>query len=242
MPRPEKCRREDCTRPRSRLSVFCDGHHKEELVRIGLKTGPHDPRELAANKWRRCVDAVDDGSLSTDEGCSFLLDTLLHAVQHGASEFVCTWLNDIPVEWVDRLILYSQRNPHPRLFHPLPETEPQRYEAVEKARVAYRRIIEKALETLDDRSRDFYFRGNAVGYFKEDAIPVRAGTYRYEPYHGPGHVEMVEALRENGSAKCWYYSNHRKVSFAVVSWSGDGPLVELAHFSALDCVAGIEPS
>jgi hypothetical protein len=237
---PQKCRREGCSRPRSRLSVFCDVHHEEELVRVGLKTGPNDPRPLFVRRWAHCVETVNDGSLSANECCSLLLDTLMHASQHGISELTGTWLGNLPIDWVDRLVLYAQRNPHPRLFPPLPETKPQRRQAEEKALSAHQRIIEKGLEILDHRSRIFYLGENAVGRFKEDAIPIRPGTYRYEPYRGLGHLEMVEALRENGSAACWYFSDHHKTTFSVVSWSRDC-LIELAHFSAPDVVARIEP-
>jgi hypothetical protein len=49
--------------------------------------------------------------------------------------------------------------------------------------------------------QEFTLDGMPVGVFVASA-PHGAGEYRYEPYRGPGHYEMQERLRQNGSARC----------------------------------------
>ena len=43
---------------------------------------------------------------------------------------------------------------------------------------------------------EFKFRGLPVGYFEEATYPKEEGRYRYMPYRGPGHYEMMKALKE----------------------------------------------
>jgi len=42
----------------------------------------------------------------------------------------------------------------------------------------------------------FKFRGLPAGYFDEATYPKEKGRYRYMPYRGPGHYEMMKALKE----------------------------------------------
>jgi hypothetical protein len=49
---------------------------------------------------------------------------------------------------------------------------------------------------------EFYFGGMAVGYFVGGDGPRSAGSYRYEPYRGPGHYEMQTLLHEGGTPRC----------------------------------------
>lgn len=56
-----------------------------------------------------------------------------------------------------------------------------------------------------DEYFEFFFAGEAVGYFL-DAYPESPGTYRYEPYRGPGHLWMQEEIDRKGVAQCSYKS------------------------------------
>ena len=47
---------------------------------------------------------------------------------------------------------------------------------------------------------EFRFRGLEVGYFEGQTYPKVAGCFHYEPYRGPGHYEMMGALKEAGEA------------------------------------------
>lgn len=68
-----------------------------------------------------------------------------------------------------------------------------------------------------------------VGIFEESQYPKGPGHYRYQPYRGPGHLEMQEKLRSGGIARCHYGNNKEQVHFTVTSCPEYGVL-ELTNF------------
>jgi hypothetical protein len=64
---------------------------------------------------------------------------------------------------------------------------------------------------------EFEFESHAVGLFRDQAFPVEAGEYAYEPYRGLGHYEMQTALRNDAQVICKYMLNDQRVSFRVLS-------------------------
>jgi hypothetical protein len=74
------------------------------------------------------------------------------------------------------------------------------------------------------KEHEFHFRGMPVGYFKGPAYPKANGNYGYEPYQGPGHEEMREALAKDGAAKCYYDTSSGRLFFNVVRPSEGGAL------------------
>lgn len=74
------------------------------------------------------------------------------------------------------------------------------------------------------KEHEFHFRGMPVGYFKGPAYPAANGNHAYEPYHGPGHEEMREALANDGTAKCYYDTSIGRLFFNVVRPSAGGTL------------------
>jgi hypothetical protein len=62
---------------------------------------------------------------------------------------------------------------------------------------------------------EFSYEGMPVGLFKAGALPMADGSYGYEPYRGPGHLEMQEHLKATGSARCSYVAENQRVSFTV---------------------------
>ena len=67
--------------------------------------------------------------------------------------------------------------------------------------------------------------------------PRGDGAYRYIPCRGLSHLRMGECLRANGSARCSYECDGRKVSFTVVAVKYGR--LQLAQFEAheLPCSA-----
>ena len=76
---------------------------------------------------------------------------------------------------------------------------------------------------------EFFIGELQVGVFEEPQYPKNPGRYRYEPYRGPGHLELQEKLRSGGTARCHYENNKEQIYFAVVSCPEYGVL-ELTNF------------
>jgi hypothetical protein len=77
---PNNCRRDGCDRPRTRFSVFCDEHHNEELIRVGLALEtPVDPCEGMKHKCIQRVDAERTHAITREEVLTSLFDLFIHA-------------------------------------------------------------------------------------------------------------------------------------------------------------------
>lgn len=62
---------------------------------------------------------------------------------------------------------------------------------------------------------EFFFKGEPVGLIDTLRAPPAPGSYLYEPYRGPGHYRLCEALRKLGSAECSCMSGTDEVLFMV---------------------------
>ena len=63
---------------------------------------------------------------------------------------------------------------------------------------------------------DFSFNGLPVGYFEEPSYPRTPGRYRYMPYRGLAHYDLVQALA-SGSAQCSFSDGDSVYAFVVRS-------------------------
>lgn len=48
---------------------------------------------------------------------------------------------------------------------------------------------------------EFFYKNLPVGYFKNNKFPDTEGTYKYMPYRGSGHYELMVALEKNINTK-----------------------------------------
>jgi len=62
---------------------------------------------------------------------------------------------------------------------------------------------------------EFFFKGEPVGLIDTPRAPAAPGNYLYEPYRGPGHYKLCEALRQLGPAECSCMSGTDEVLFVV---------------------------
>lgn len=62
----------------------------------------------------------------------------------------------------------------------------------------------------------FFFADTVVGQFSSGAFPEEDGDIGYAPFRGPGHYQMQTALKQTGSAECYFRRGEQKVSFRVV--------------------------
>jgi hypothetical protein len=70
--------------------------------------------------------------------------------------------------------------------------------------------------TKDPRAMDF-FCGKYVAGVLEVATRWEPGRWKYEPYRGPGHLQMVTMLKNGESAICFVDTEGRRFRFVVVS-------------------------
>ena len=66
------------------------------------------------------------------------------------------------------------------------------------------------------RELQFSFDGAPVGYFEEPSYPREPGEYRYMPFRGIGHYNLVRALAE-GPALCRFVDMDYAYEFWVSS-------------------------
>ncbi len=62
---------------------------------------------------------------------------------------------------------------------------------------------------------EFSFGNEPVGLVDCLTARVAPGAYDYEPYRGPGHYRLAQALDESGSAECWLRVAGGTVRFTV---------------------------
>jgi hypothetical protein len=76
---------------------------------------------------------------------------------------------------------------------------------------------------------DFFLGTLAVGYFAGETYPSADGEYRYEPYRGSGHLQLMNSLKKNCAQRCHFISDRKIYYFTVLSCPEHGVL-ELAEF------------
>jgi hypothetical protein len=62
---------------------------------------------------------------------------------------------------------------------------------------------------------EFFLSGSPVGYFEGAAYPRIPGRYRYMPYRGRGHLEMIEAVRSGEHPQCSFIDSDGQREFVV---------------------------
>ena len=70
--------------------------------------------------------------------------------------------------------------------------------------------------SCDPVRADFYMGGQVVGFFKDRSPPTAEGTYPYEPYRGPGHLNLQKQLQSSRMPRCFYNTTDERVSFSTV--------------------------
>jgi hypothetical protein len=79
----------------------------------------------------------------------------------------------------------------------------------------------------------FFMGGQVVGEFPWSLLPTMDGSYSYEPYRAPGHVNLHIELWAGIAPLCFYKSGAQRVSFCVIASPAQG-LLTLAGFEVVD--------
>ena len=96
------------TPPRTRYSVFCDEHHREQLIHAGLeRVTPRDACDGMAGRCRQIIRACESGAITRDEVFTSLFDLLVHAGMHGLERCWGPCLDVLPAEEVAGLRAYA---------------------------------------------------------------------------------------------------------------------------------------
>ena len=134
----EQCRKPGCTL--SRLSVFCEEHHREQLVRAGLiQDPPPDPSRLLVRVCESHVRSYDCGAITPEELCASLFDYFIHLHNEGLDSSWGPALDSLPLPIKKDLLAYASARSEPRLFAPVPRQE--RKAAEEAARTAQAELV-----------------------------------------------------------------------------------------------------
>jgi hypothetical protein len=62
---------------------------------------------------------------------------------------------------------------------------------------------------------DFYMDSQVVGAFPGGELPTVDGSYRYEPYRSPGHINLHRQLQAGKAPRCFYKVSDQRISFSV---------------------------
>lgn len=112
----DPCRKEGCTRPRTRLSVFCEEHHVEQLIRAGLRPAVlpiHDPRADLVKRCRHPLGHYEQGVITADELLALLASALVHGGRCGESEYWPDCFDALPPGLIETLLAYLRRAKRP---------------------------------------------------------------------------------------------------------------------------------
>ena len=116
--RYEACRGRGCDRQRVAQSVFCDAHHREQLLRAGLlverEPNPAADRARVVKRW---TNVISFGGLTTDELCGNLFDRFILAERHGLAAHMDACLDLVPRDVVSALLRYAEAHPNPFAFN-----------------------------------------------------------------------------------------------------------------------------
>jgi hypothetical protein len=73
-------------------------------------------------------------------------------------------------------------------------------------------------------SVDFYMDSQIVGAFPSGELPMIDGSYGYEPYRSPGHLNLHRELQAGKSPRCFYKTGAQRISFSVTACPTQGVL------------------
>jgi hypothetical protein len=71
---------------------------------------------------------------------------------------------------------------------------------------------------------DFFMGGQVVGAFPSHGLPTTDGSYRYEPYRSPGHLNLHMELKAGKVPRCFFINAAQRVSFCVTASPSQGVL------------------
>jgi hypothetical protein len=71
---------------------------------------------------------------------------------------------------------------------------------------------------------DFFMGSQAVGTFPNPGLPTGDGSYSYEPYRNPGHLNLITQLKAGKAPICFYTNAAQRVSFCVIASPSQGVL------------------
>ena len=75
----------------------------------------------------------------------------------------------------------------------------------------------------------FEHKGQRVGYFQGlDAYPTQPGKYRYMPYRGLGHFNMIEECARAGRAQCTFTAPNGTIGF-VAKPAGEYGMIDVSE-------------
>jgi hypothetical protein len=70
----------------------------------------------------------------------------------------------------------------------------------------------------------FFFADLVVGQFSAGVYPSQDGEVRYEPFRGPGHLQLQTALKAASGADCYFRRDGERVAFRVAGCAKYGVL------------------
>jgi hypothetical protein len=76
---------------------------------------------------------------------------------------------------------------------------------------------------------DIYMGSQVVGSFLDYPPPTSDGAYSYEPYRGPGHLNLHNQVEAGKAPRCFYDTATQRVYFCVIGSRTPGVL-ELVGF------------
>ena len=62
----------------------------------------------------------------------------------------------------------------------------------------------------------FFFDDVVVGQFSTGVYPSQDGEVHYQPFRGPGHMQLQTALKAAGAVACYFKRQDQKVVFRVL--------------------------
>ena len=149
-PFPDRCRREDCAQPRTRLSVFCEAHHTEALK--NFFTGPVPPREPFeefAGSVRATLFHLDRKIITFDQALSGIFDDFVYChASRGFENFWTAGFDLLTDSFAANLLANCKSHPEPRVFLRSGVTTPDEQRAEEQAALAAQAQL---ISILEDR-------------------------------------------------------------------------------------------
>jgi hypothetical protein len=92
--------------------------------------------------------------------------------------------------------------------------------------MSYHFVMSEYPSTADAHELRFYYNDQPVGAFKPGITPTSPGTYEYEPFRGPGHYEMVIAVKKGDCPQCCFHHQGHHVTFKVIATQTNAVLLE----------------
>ena len=80
---------------------------------------------------------------------------------------------------------------------------------------------------------DFYMDSQIVGAFPNPSLPTIDGSYGYEAYRSPGHLNLHNQLKAGKAPRCFYKTPAQRISFSVTASPAQG-LLALSGFEFED--------